>query len=87
MAPQAKIDDGLLDVVILNKTSRLKLLSALPKIFKATHIHMQEVETFTAREMQFNPAASKVLSPDGEILGQTPITVSVLPRKINVFDS
>jgi diacylglycerol kinase (ATP) len=87
MAPQAKIDDGLLDVVLLNKTSRLRLLSALPKIFKGTHIHMPEVETFTAREMQFRPAHSKILTPDGEINGQTPIMVSVLPGKIPIFDT
>jgi diacylglycerol kinase (ATP) len=87
MAPQAKIDDGFLDVVLLNKTSRLRLLSALPKIFKGTHIQMPEVETFTAREMQFRPEHSKILTPDGEITGQTPITVSILPGKISVFNS
>jgi YegS/Rv2252/BmrU family lipid kinase len=87
MAPQAKIDDGLLDVVILNKTSRSQLLSAFPKIFKGTHVHMSEVETFRAKEMQFRPAVSKMLTPDGEITGHTPITVSVLPGKIRVFDS
>jgi diacylglycerol kinase (ATP) len=87
MAPQAKIDDGLLDVVLLNKTSRLRLLSALPKIFKGTHIHMPEVETFIAREIQFRPVNAKILTPDGEITGQTPIAVSVLPGKLKIFDA
>jgi diacylglycerol kinase (ATP) len=86
MAPQAEIDDGLLDVVLLNKTSRLRLLSALPKIFKGTHVQMEEVETFKAKEMRFQPSASKILTPDGEITGHTPITISVLPGKIRVFD-
>jgi len=87
MAPQARIDDGLLDVVILNKVSRSRLLSALPKIFKGTHVHMPDVETFQAREMRFHPNQAKVLTPDGEIIGQTPITVSVLGGKLQVFDS
>jgi diacylglycerol kinase (ATP) len=87
MAPQAKIDDGLLNVVLLNKTSRLRLLAALPKIFKGSHIQMAEVETFTAREMHFRPTPAKNLTPDGEITGQTPITVSVLPGKIGIFDA
>ena len=85
MAPRAKIDDGLLDVVLLNKTSRKRLLSALPKIFKGSHIHMPEVETFTAREMQFTPSQEKILTPDGEITGRTPITVSVLPGKLSIY--
>jgi len=87
MAPQAKIDDGLLDAVILNRTSRSRLLSAFPRIFKGTHVHMPEVEAFTAREMQFRPAVSKTLIPDGEITGHTPIMVSALPGKIRIFGS
>jgi YegS/Rv2252/BmrU family lipid kinase len=87
MAPSAEIDDGYLDVVILNKLSRLRLLSVFPKIFKGTHIHIPEIETFRAREMRFQPAVKKSLTPDGEIAGHTPIAVSVLPGKIRVFDS
>ncbi len=85
MAPDASIDDGLLDVVILNKLSRLRLLSALPRIFAGTHLKMREVEHFTARTMSFRSTPAKVLTPDGEITGTTPITVNVLPGKIRVF--
>ncbi len=85
MAPDAKIDDGLLDVVVLNKVSRLRLLSALPKIFKGTHLQMQEVEHFTARNMTFRTTPAKALTPDGEIAGSTPISISVLPGKIRIF--
>ncbi len=85
MAPEAEIDDGLLDVVILNKVSRLRLLSALPKIFKGTHVRMQEVRTFKAAQMRFTPDGARILTPDGEIMGQTPITVSVVPRHLTVF--
>jgi len=87
MAPKARIDDGLLDVVVLNKVTRRRLLSALPKIFKGTHVDMAEVEVYQAREMTFRPGELKVLTPDGEIIGQTPITVTVLPGHIQVFDS
>lgn len=86
MAPRAKIDDGLLDVVMLHAMSRSRLLSAFPKIFRGTHVHLPEVEVFRAREMRFRPAASKMLTPDGEISGCTPIIVSVLPGKLSVFD-
>jgi len=86
MAPEAKIDDGLLDVILLNKVSRLRLLTALPKIFTGTHVQMPEVEIFKAREMRFLPAAEKILTPDGEITGHTPITVSLIPRRLRVFD-
>jgi len=87
MAPQAKIDDGLLDVVMMHSTSRLRLLTAFPKLFSGTHVHLPEIEVLRGKEMQFRPAVSKILTPDGEITGHTPITVSVLPGKLRVFDS
>jgi diacylglycerol kinase (ATP) len=66
--------------------SRSRLLLAFPKIFSGTHVHLPEVEVFRAREMRFRPAVSKILTPDGEITGRTPISVSVLPGKLRVFD-
>lgn len=85
MAPEAKIDDGLLNVVILNQVTRRRLLSALPKIFTGAHLRMAEVEHFLARKATFRPATAKTLTPDGEIIGATPITVSVLPGSLQVF--
>ncbi len=87
MAPQACIDDGFLDVVLLNKISRIRLLLSLPLIFKGTHYALSEVETFRASKMRFRPETPKILTPDGEILGGTPISVQVFPRRIRVFDS
>ena len=86
MAPAAKIDDGKLDIVLLNRVSKPRLLSALPKIFKGTHIDMPEVETFQTARAVFRPCFPKSLTPDGELTGATPITVSVQPGKIKVFD-
>lgn len=87
MAPAAKIDDGLLDVIVLNKISRFGILSTLPKIFKGAHVQIPQIETFQGRTMRFVPAVDKVLTPDGEITGRTPVSVSVIPGKIKVFDS
>lgn len=85
MAPLAQINDGLLDVIILNKISRFRLLAAFPKIFKGTHLQLPEAEIFKARKIIARPEIPKILTPDGEIKGQTPITVTVLPQKIKIF--
>ena len=50
MAPSAVIDDGLLDVTLLNKLSRIKLLQCLPKIFTGEHVKLKEVECFKAKK-------------------------------------
>jgi diacylglycerol kinase (ATP) len=85
MAPSAKFNDGLLDVTLLNKLSRVKVMQCLPKIFKGTHIHMKEVETFQARHLKFETSIPKLLTPDGQLMGSTPIEVECLPEAIDVF--
>lgn len=86
MAPKAKIDDGFLDVVMLSKVTRRKLLSAFPKIFTGEHILLQEVEEFQAKKIRIETDVPKILTPDGEIYGQTPVEVECLHHAVEVFD-
>ena len=85
MAPSAKIDDGLLDVTLLNKLSRAKVLQCLPKIFTGTHVTMKEVETFQTKHLKIETSPLKMLTPDGQLMGSTPIEVECLPKAIEVF--
>lgn len=85
MAPNAEIDDGRLDIMILKKLSRIKLLKSCPKIFTGEHIHMEEVETYQARNIKIITDFPKILTPDGEVLGITPIEVECLYQQVEVL--
>lgn len=85
MAPAAKIDDGLLDITLVNKTTRRRILKIFPKIFDGTHISAEEVETFTARKIKIQTNIPKTLTPDGEQMGSTPLEIECLPGDIEVF--
>jgi YegS/Rv2252/BmrU family lipid kinase len=85
MAPAAKIDDGLLDITLLNKISRPHVLQCLPKIFTGTHGTMKEVEMFQARHLKIETNPPKTLTPDGQLMESTPIEVTCLPKSIEVF--
>jgi len=85
MAPNAKIDDGKLDVTLVGKVSRRRLLQVFPKVFTGEHIHLPEVETFQAEEIRIKTDVPKILTPDGELLGSTPIEVKCLKQAIDVF--
>jgi diacylglycerol kinase (ATP) len=85
MAPQAQLDDGLLDVTLLNKLSRIRVMQCLPKIFKGTHVTMKEVETFRARHIKMETVPPKLLTPDGQLMGNTPIEVECIKQAIEVF--
>lgn len=85
MAPNAEIDDGLLDITLLNGVSRIKMIKAFPKIFTGEHIHLEEVKTFKAKDIKIQTKKAKILTPDGELFGITPIDVKCLPGAIRMF--
>jgi diacylglycerol kinase (ATP) len=85
MAPDAKIDDGLLDVILLNDISKFNLLKVFPQIFKGTHVNDSHVETFKGKHIKIVTETPQRLTPDGEVFGTTPIEVSILPNKITMF--
>ena len=85
MAPSARVDDGMLDVVILNRVTRRRLLKLLPTIFSGTHVEAPEVEVLRGREIRLESEVPLALTPDGETFGHTPIEVSVHPARIRMF--
>ena len=85
MAPRAEIDDGLLDVTLLGKVSRRRLLKCFPLILTGEHVRMEEVETFQAKHIRISTSVPKILTPDGELLGSTPLEVECLHRDVAVF--
>jgi diacylglycerol kinase (ATP) len=85
MAPTAELDDGFFDVTILGPMSRRRLLSAFPKIFTGEHVRLPEVETFKAARIRIETEKPKVLTPDGELTGFTPVTIECMPRALEVF--
>jgi len=85
MAPNAEIDDGLLDVTLLGKASRRRLIQCFPKIFTGEHIHLEEIEQFKAKKIKVETDVPKVLAPDGELVGITPMEVECLHQAVPVF--
>jgi len=83
VAPKAELDDGLLDVVILNKISRLKLLRLFTTIYDGSHINFSEVEYIQAKKVKVIEEESNPLIPDGEVLGQTPVSFECLPKAVS----
>ncbi len=85
MAPNAITDDGLLDVTIALKLNRRRLLKCFPKIFTGEHVFMPEIETYQAKRIKIVSKKIKGLSPDGELIGTTPVGIECLKQKIEVY--
>ncbi len=85
MAPDAVLDDGWLDVTLLNKVSRYKILKVFPTIFKGEHTQFDEIETFRAKKIKIYTEKPMKLSPDGELLGETPVEIECLHKYLKII--
>ena len=86
MAPKARLDDGLIDLIVVRSNiSRSRLLKTLPKLFEGTHIHEPEVSYYQANQFSLYPKENVALNIDGEIMGSTPIDVKMISKAIEIF--
>ncbi|TXL63092.1 diacylglycerol kinase [Aeromicrobium terrae] len=80
----AVMDDGLLDVVIINPVSKAKLLRVFPRLYKGTHTTIPEFERHRVREVTLS-SPGIVAYGDGERLGPLPMTTVVRPGALRVL--
>ncbi len=85
MAPDAEIDDGYFDVIILSKISRIGLIKTFPKIFKGTHFEHPSVQSIKAKSAVIKTSPPKNLLPDGELFGVTPTEIKIYPKRVKYF--
>ena len=85
-APNAKLDDGLFDIIIVKGSiSRFQLVKLLTKIFTGEHIKSNHVEYLQAKKIDIIPETQESLNVDGEIKGKTPVSISIIPNRIRIF--
>lgn len=85
MAPRADLCDGLIDLLVVRGISRRRLLAMLPKIYSGGHTDFPELEYVQTRSFRIESAEPQSLNVDGEIWGQTPLSVSVLPGALKLL--
>ena len=85
IAPDAKIDDGLLDVVLLKPIARWRILNLFPTIYSGRHVEHPEIETHRGHTITLSTDEPMPLMPDGEFIGQTPATISCEPMALQLL--
>lgn len=85
VAPAAAVDDGLLDVVVIPKASRLKLIRLMPKIYDGSHVDHAGVLTFRGQSVTLAAQDRVAAYGDGEQLTDLPVSVHVEPGALRVL--
>jgi YegS/Rv2252/BmrU family lipid kinase len=77
IAPLAEVDDGVLDVVLVEPIGRVEFLRSFPKVLRGTHLTHPAVRMWKGKEVHIEtPQPSHVLV-DGDVRCQTPVHVCV----------
>ena len=84
-APDAELDDGLLDVGTCGNVSKLRFMRGIAKIFKGEHREVLEVEEFRTAEVTVEADRPFVVYADGDPIADLPATITLLPGALRVL--
>lgn len=84
VTPDAVIDDGLLDVMVLGPVGKVDFIRTFPRVFKGTHIHHPAVTIRRARTVTL-VAPDVVAYADGERISALPLTCECIPGAVRML--
>ncbi|GAA4157138.1 diacylglycerol kinase [Gryllotalpicola daejeonensis] len=84
IAPSAAMDDGLLDLFVVDRMSRPRFLRIFPKVFRGEHTNEPEVHLEKVRSVRIE-APAVVAYADGERIGPLPVEVTVVPGAVRLL--
>jgi diacylglycerol kinase (ATP) len=84
LAPDAKPDDGLFDVVLIGDVTKRDFITTAPKIYKGTYLAHPKVELLRSRAVSVDAPERLPIELDGEQVGTTPAQFEIVPAAIRV---
>ena len=86
IAPQAEMDDGLLDVVVVGEVGLMRLLEAIPIVLTSGDLRgFPEVRRYRCRRVSLRAERAARVHGDGEALGEAPAEFEILPGAIRIM--
>jgi YegS/Rv2252/BmrU family lipid kinase len=85
LSPQAKIDDGKLDVVTASGLSRAQVIRELARVHKGGHVNNPKVRIMQGLGVSvetFSPEDAMLIEADGNVRGVTPVEFRVMPKAL-----
>lgn len=86
VAPMARVDDNLLDVVMFLDFSKVAAIFKMVKIYSGSHVHEKKVHYCQAKKVEIYADSSAMLvEADGQLLGSLPATFELLPQMLKII--
>lgn len=87
IAPQAKLDDGTLDVTYCREVPRRELLWHYPKILRGAHTELEQLHIFKSSQLRIDTESPQPIYADGEYIGETPCEIGVAAKALKVLSA
>jgi YegS/Rv2252/BmrU family lipid kinase len=84
IAPEARPDDGLFDVLIWGDVGKLDLALNLPRLYRGTHLGHPKLNLGRRREVLVEPETPMPIELDGELPGTTPVRFEIVPAALTL---
>ena len=85
IAPQARLDDGRLNLSIIRKTNYLQTIVLVVRAFCRMHLSHSAVNSTSCTELEIKAADTIPVHIDGEIMGSLPAKIKVCPGALNIL--
>jgi len=85
IAPDANMNDGLLNICIVKEISKLELLWEFPKVFKGTHIYHPRIMMKSGRRIRLTSDEPRNIYADGEYVGHLPADCTIGNQTIHIM--
>jgi diacylglycerol kinase (ATP) len=86
-APMARIDDGLLDLAIIDDISLPGFVKAVPSVMRGKHLSNPHWSHYTVTHVKVTATTPALVQLDGEIVGASPAEFTIVPKAIDVVAS
>lgn len=84
IAPQAKMDDGLLDICVVGGVDPFKLFCMFPTVYVGRHLRIREVSYFQARRARIETEHPLDMYADGEYVCRTPVEIAIEAKAFKI---
>ena len=87
IAPLARMDDGILDIVFVPKVPKTKVLSLVPRLLSGSHIQQPDVTYVRTTQLLIKSDPGTPIHADGEVIAESvkSIRYKILPGKITLL--
>ena len=85
LAPEARIDDGRVDLVLVEMLSKFDVLTLLPRLLISGELKTQKIWHVKASGVKLSAADEPWFQGDGELLGHAPVEVTAWPGALRIF--